>query len=211
LLVLPQGLVALAGRGVEPHQTRVRLLVRRLARHRLQERLDGGAVIPTSFIKRGQLEEQCRALPPEFLSPTFRPILVAIARQEVSGVKVQRRPVCRNVSGAAGLLCSLPEGFGIHPKPTIRVKGEALSVGGQVAVGDGLSLERATGDVEGLVEVVGGGPGSEVRPEEVHDLLAVKVVIRCESEQLDEARSLPEPPLVLPDSPRTYRDLEAAE
>src|SRR3712207_7449512 len=81
LLVQPQDLVALAGTGVEPHQTRVRLLVRRLARHSLQERLDGEAVIPASFIKGGQLGEQGRVRPPEFLPLALRPILVAIARQ----------------------------------------------------------------------------------------------------------------------------------
>ena len=35
----------------------------------------------------------------------------------------------------------------------------------------------ASGGVEGVVEVVGGGPRVEIRPEEVHRLLAVEAVV----------------------------------
>ncbi len=74
-----------------------------------------------------------------------------------------------------------------------------------------LWFERAAGDVEGLVEVVGGGFGRKVRPKEIHDLLAVEAVSRCEGEQLDEGCRLFEAPLALLDGPRTYGNLEAAE
>ncbi|MDQ5812923.1 MAG: hypothetical protein M3358_19785 [Actinomycetota bacterium] len=78
-------------------------------------------------------------------------------------------------------------------------------------MGGSIWFERAAGDVEGLVEVVGGGLRREIRPEEVHDLLAVEAVIRGEGKQLHEAGGLPEPPLAFPDDPRPCRDLEGAE
>jgi hypothetical protein len=61
------------------------------------------------------------------------------------------------------------------------------------------------------VQVVDRGLRIELRPEQVQDLLAVEAMVLGQSEQLDEALHLLEPPFILPDDSRTHRDGEAAE
>ncbi len=189
----------------------MRLLVRGLARRHFPERLDGGAVVPALLVERGELDEQGQVSPPDLLPPTLRPILVAVSRQEVPGVEVKRGPVRRRGSGAAGLVRRVLESLDVRPQWGTRAQTEALVVQVQVAGGGGLRLEGPSGDVKGLVEVVGGGPGLEVGPEEVQDLLAVEASARRQGEQFDEARGLAQTPFILPDRPRTHPDLEAAE
>jgi hypothetical protein len=74
------------------------------------------------------------------------------------------------------------EGFDIHPHRRIRAQGELLVSKEQVArkrsaaASQGWGFEGAAGDVEGLVEVVGGFVHPQFRPERLHDLLAVEAV-----------------------------------
>ena len=65
--------------------------------------------------------------------------------------------------------------------------------------------------VEHVVEVVGRSSRVQIRPQEVHHPLPVQSVARRESEQLDEARRLPQAPSTLLDGPSPHDDLEAAE
>ncbi len=49
-----------------------------------------------------------------------------------------------------------------------------------------MGFEGVAGGVERAVQVVGGRLGFEVRPEQVHHLLAVHPVVRSQGEHLDE-------------------------
>jgi hypothetical protein len=60
-------------------------------------------------------------------------------------------------------------------------------------------------------QIVGGCPSPEVRPEEVHDLLAVQAVTRRESEKLHQVCGLTQPPRTLIYGPGAHRDTEAAQ
>jgi hypothetical protein len=72
-------------------------------------------------------------------------------------------------------------------------------------------VECPTGGVERLTQVVGGGFPVRVGPEDVHDLLAVEAVAWSKGEQLDEARSLPQAPLVILYSSRAHGNPKATE
>jgi hypothetical protein len=72
-------------------------------------------------------------------------------------------------------------------------------------------LVGSAGMVERVVEVVGRSSRIQVRPQEVHHLLPVQSVTRRESEQLDEARRVPQMPRVIPDNLRPHRNAEATE
>jgi hypothetical protein len=50
-----------------------------------------------------------------------------------------------------------------------------------------------------------------MRPELVHDLFAVEAMVRCEREQLDQRRGLPEPPLASIDGSSAHHYRKTAE
>jgi hypothetical protein len=72
-------------------------------------------------------------------------------------------------------------------------------------------FEYPADGVERAVQVVGGGPRAEMRPEQVHRLLLVQPMVRLQGEQLDERRGLAQPPRVLPDDARANRYPETAQ
>jgi hypothetical protein len=72
-------------------------------------------------------------------------------------------------------------------------------------------LESSAGMVEHVVERVGRSSRIQIRPQEVHHPLPVQSVTRRESEQLDEARRVPQMPRVIPDNLRPHRNAEATE
>ena len=82
-----------------------------------------------------------------------------------------------------------------QPPPTLMVKKPGAMPGG----------------MEGTAQVAGGGLPARVGPQGVHSLLAVQSVAGSQGQQLHEARSLPQTPLVLPNRPRPHGYPEATE
>lgn len=80
-----------------------------------------------------------------------------------------------------------------------------------VYVASGGGVEGAAGLVQGVAELVRGGFGGEVRPQEVDDLFAVEAVAGGEGQEFDERRRFAEPPARLGHLVATDRDPEAAE
>ena len=111
---------------------------------------------------------------------------------------------------AAGLVRRCLESLDVRPQRIVRAQPEALVAQAQVARSGGFRFQGPAGDVKGLVKVVGGGPGLEVGPEEVQDLLAVQSVSGTRASSLTRLAALQAPP-VLPDGERTHPYLESAE
>jgi len=65
----------------------------------------------------------------------------------------------------------------------------------EIAGGAGGRFEGAAGGVEGLMQVVGGGSGVVIGPEERHQLLPVPLMPRREREEFDERARLAQSPL----------------
>jgi hypothetical protein len=148
---------------------------------------------PRLLVQPGHLEEQ-RGVPlPQSFPPLLRPRLVAVLRQQLPRVQVHRSPVGRRVAETPRLGGGLLETPHVHPE---RSSGEQLELLPPEAQVPGLGcrqvvrLEDPAGRVERAVQVVGGGPGAEARPEQVHRLLLVQPVGRLQGEQLDQGRRL---------------------
>src|ERR671910_64181 len=92
------------------------------------------------------------------------------------------------------------ESFDVHPQRTIGAQGELLApktqVAGRSAASQGWGFEGTAGDAKGVVEVVEGGLRMEIGPQQLHGLLAMEAVPRCQGEQLEQAPSLPQVPLL---------------
>ena len=91
---------------------------------------------------------------------------------------------------AAGLVRRCLESLDVRPQRIVRAQPEALVAQAQVARSGGFRFQGPAGDVKGLVKVVGGGPGLEVGPEEVQDLLAVQSVSGARASSLTRLAAL---------------------
>src|SRR5215218_3445214 len=144
--------------------------------------------------------------PPRFLGP----LLVAVGRQELSGVEVESHPVDRRFTRAAGTPGGFLESVHVHPQETLWAQHKRLIPRCQVAGTHGRVESPASG-VYCLAQVVGGRTYPKLRPECVHNLLAVETVPSSQCEELDKARRLPKPPSTLPYDSSPHGDLEATE
>ena len=86
--------------------------------------------------RRDPASSKCRARysMPELLAPALGPPLVAVLRQELSGVEVEGRPVGRWITCASGACRSLLEGIDVHPKLSFWAQDEVIVLQAQVAV-----------------------------------------------------------------------------
>src|SRR5215204_5468688 len=133
------------------------------------------------------------------LQPTPRflgPLLVAVGRQELSAVEVESHPVERRFTRAAGTPGGFLESVHVHPQGTFWAQHERLVSGCQVAGTHG-RVESPASRVCCLAQVVGGCPDPKLRPECVHNLLAVETVCGSQGEELDEVGRLPQTPSIL--------------
>jgi hypothetical protein len=105
----------------------VRLFIGRRFSHRLPEGFDGRFVFLALLMYGGQFQEQRVVRASQFLSPLLCPLLVAVLWQELTGVKVDGRPVCCGLpamtSGSGGAL----EGIDVYPEQPVRAQGEQVS------------------------------------------------------------------------------------
>jgi hypothetical protein len=114
--------------------------------------------------------------------------------------------------GSGGPRGGFLERFRVHPQPSARAQNELLALEFEVAEGGrGVRAQNTAGDVQGPPQIVRRRLGAQIRLQQVHRPLAVKRVPFGEGEQLDEVRSLPQPPGVLLDGPVAHRDAKTAE
>ena len=64
-------------------------------------------------------------------------------------------------------------------------------VAGRSAASQGWGFEGTAGHAKSVVEVVEGGLRMEIRPQQLHGLLAVEAVALSQGEQLEQALGLP--------------------
>src|SRR5215217_762875 len=138
------------------------------------------------------------------------PLLVAVLRQEIPSVELDGGPVSGRLALPTGRRGGSLEGFEVRPQLSIRAQHEPLVLGSHIS-GALSRIECPARRMEGLTKVVGGRLLPQIRPERVHNLLAVETVVRSEGEQLDEARRLTKAPLPPVDRPISYGDRETAE
>jgi hypothetical protein len=106
------------------------------------------------------------------------------------------------------------EGFDIYPQSPLGAQGEPLAANMQVSRSStrwSRGFEDTPGDVQRVVEIVGGGLRLQAGPEQIHSLLPMQLVACGQGEHLDEARRPPQAPSVLFYHARTHRDPEATE
>src|SRR5918912_1617210 len=118
--------------------------------------------------------QQEREIP--LLQPTpgfLCPLLVSVGRQELSGIQVESSPVERRFTRAASNPGGILESIHVHPQGTLRAQHERVVSGCQVARTHG-RVENPTSRVCCLTQVVGGRTYPKLRPECVHNLLAVE-------------------------------------
>lgn len=182
-----------AGLGVPAHQRQVGILV---------GRVDGHQVGPASG-----LAQQLEVADPQPFPQVLGPGLVEIVREEVTPVQHERALGGRRRAVGQG-------GLG----GTIQLQG----VDGHRAVGEqrhGVALHddgvrRPRGpprEVGGLVEPGRGLVGTEVGPERVEELLAVKAASRGERQQLDQRGGVPAAPRARRRDGAVDLDLEAPQ
>src|SRR5918994_4416580 len=144
--------------------------------------------------------------PPRFLCP----LLVAVGRQELPGVEVESCPVERRFMRAAGSPGGGLESIYVHPQGTLRAQHERLVPGCQVAGTHG-QVEGPASGVYCLAQVVGSCTYPKLRPECVHNVLAVETVPGSQGEELDEVGRLPQAPGTVLYRSSPHSDLKATE
>jgi hypothetical protein len=85
------------------------------------------------LVESCELYEQREVELAQLFSPTFRPLLVAIPRQEFTRVEVEGYLIDVRVSGAAGAHRRLLKGVYVHSQAACRAQDERFVVGCQVA------------------------------------------------------------------------------
>lgn len=149
-------------------------LVGRVGGQRLPQGCDGRRVVVARLVERGQLEQQVEMLLAEQLAPVSGPILVTILGQEVAGIQVERGAVGHGILATPCIGGGSLEGFDVDPQGVPGVEAEDVVLEPRIARGARRTgCECVPGSVEYLVEAIGGRRQLKVRPEEVHDLLAV--------------------------------------
>ena len=142
------------------------------------------------------------AQPLQLLAALERPVLVAVLGEQRAAVEGERGAERGGRAVAPRLIGGGLEGVDVDA----RVEHQEL-----VAQLDRRRAEDAPRCVHDLVEVVRGRRRFAVRPQRVHQLLAVQAVARGEREQLDEVPSLAQPPADIRQRLAVDRDGEAAE
>ncbi|MDP2711265.1 MAG: hypothetical protein Q8O56_08600 [Solirubrobacteraceae bacterium] len=204
-VVLRQRALAPPAARVEPHQLTMRALVKRILDHGALQQGDGGDLVAAGAILLGELDEQAEEALAQHLAAGGRPLLEAVLGQQLAAVAVDRLPQRRRLTGPLG-----DRGRGlelVHVDGRSRPKREHVVRELDPARRVVGVPERASRDVQRLSQVVGGSGRIAVRPEDLHDLLAMQASPRGEREQLDEAAGLAQAPCPLGE--RASRDEHA--
>jgi hypothetical protein len=191
----------------------VRLLIGGLLSQHPLESLDGRfRLLPALLVKTSELDQQSKKRLPKLLTAALCPLLVAIFRQQLTGVQVNRRSVGSRLTDTASDDRGLLENLDVHPQRCIRTQRELFFSEKEVARSTRCfgRLEGTAGIVEYLVEVVCGSSRVQIWPQEIHHPLAMHSVAWREGEQLQKARRLPEAPSALIDLAIPHCDRKAA-
>ena len=207
-VVLTEGLGAAPCNRVRSHQRAMGPLVDGLGLERPAQHLHGRIRLGPALEQLGQLHGNGDELGPELFAWKHRPLLVGILRQEVSSIELHRRSV-----GVEGARASRLRGGGaqlldVHTRSR-HEREEAVATLDELPPAGG--VERSPGRVHCLPELVRRGRGVQIRPEDVHQPLAVESVPGRQGQELHEGARLPEAPRFLIDLPAGDLHAELAE
>jgi hypothetical protein len=159
--------------------------------------------------QRGELLEQRDELRLQLVAVRDRPLLVAVLREQPVAVELDCRGVHRGIASSTRLCSRCAPRRNVRPHVLRRqrqnVSRRGNEVHSQVRVG---SVPRV---VHGLPQVGCSHGRSELRPQDLHHLLAVEPMSRSEREQLDEPGRLAAPPSRVRHGVRAEGDAEPAE
>ncbi len=195
-LILTQRLLALSGRRVEPHQTAMGFLPRRVAQQKSLQRLDRLRRMAGGLIRGGELGEQPEVLLTQRFSPARRPLLVDVVGQQVVGAKRDGALICGDVPCPRRALGAFLKGVDVDPDAA-RPEGQDVVLEDQVRLAPpGVTgCEHAAHHVDHFPKIAGRGRRLEVRPEDRHHLFSMEAVPGSQRQQLDEGPRLAQPPL----------------
>jgi hypothetical protein len=134
----------------------------------------------------------------------IRPRLVAVLGQELAGEEPEGI-----VDADTGLQCSPGRRFetnDVHRHLVGRQETERVTHPGEC-----VCAERASSEVDGLVEARRRVGGCHIRPQHLHHLLAVQPAIGREGQGLDQVRRRTSPPLRVIHHPSVQHDRERPE
>jgi hypothetical protein len=167
-----QGLVAAAAPRHGRHQRPVRALV---------EGVGGGydardvhclGMLAPVGQHLGVLQEQAKMAFTQGLAWPFAPVLEPVLGQQVAAVQLGRRPVVLRIPGLVGSPACGFECLGVQPRHrAIRQQHDVVA---QAAESSGRPGKCPAGDIERLVQVVGGRRPIAVRPQHRHQGFAVQ-------------------------------------
>src|SRR5262249_31171675 len=165
--------------------------------------------VPAALEQRRLLVEQREELEAQLALRLEGPLFVAVARQEPVPVEPDGFGIGRRVARPPGAVGRRPECIHVDPQAVDR-EGEDLA-GRPDQLLARRRLAQAARVVQRLAQVRGGGPRPELRPERIHDLLAMQAVPWGECEQLHQGCRLALPPRLLWDRSASDLDLKPTE
>jgi hypothetical protein len=120
--------------------------------------------------------------------------------------------VAGHIPGTASLPGSFTPGLHVDPQLAGRDKQELLVTQLEMLRGGlGPRIQGTTSHMQGFAEVVVGGVGIQVGPQQVNDLRPMEAMVRRQGQQLDQALSLSQAPLRLIDGLAACGDGESAK
>src|SRR5262249_3881661 len=113
-------------------------------------------------------------------APRRRPVFVKIFGQQVAGIEFERALESSSRIAREGVCRALFESFQVNPKLAWRPQHHLLILRmnkARVCAGARFRFERAAGEVNGFMQIVGGRFGVEFWPQQLDNLLTVKLMM----------------------------------
>ncbi len=146
------------------------------------------------------------------VAPLPAPVLVAVRRQQLGVEALERRAIGAGLALLARRGGELFEGDRVDPDRVLGAEQDQFFAQLQVAAAvQPDRVERASGRVYRLMEVVAGRVRVPPRPQQLGGLLDVEAALGREGEQLDQRLRLAQPPGVLSDDAVAGADGEHPE
>ena len=157
----------------------------------------------------GVLHEQAEMAFAQGLAWPFGPVLEPVLGQQVAAIQLSRRPIVLRIPGLVGSPARGFERIGVQPRH--RAFRQQHHVVAQAAQGSGRPGECPAGDVQRLMQVVGGRCRIAVRPQHSHQGFAVQPMAAGKSQQLHQRLGLTQAPGVGGHRTISHGDLESTE
>ncbi len=150
---------------------------------------------------------RCRA---HLRAPLGDPVGVRVVGEQVVDVQVEGRAQQVGLVRGEGVPSRRLELEGVHPDAAVGAEHHLLLLDRQEGVTLGLA-ERAPGDVQRLVQVVGTRADVDVAPQPLDHLLAVHPLAGGQRQHRHQRAGLPQPPAPGADARPTHLDAEAPQ